>query len=431
MPQTRVSVLLALLLGSFRIAGAVAADPVPASEIRGSLVIIGGSARNDNQEIWTEFVAKAGGIGKKIAVFPTASGNPLRSGNRTVAFLTAKGVDAFLVPVAPAGTLAEWVDIVDNPEWIARVREADGIFFVGGSQGRIRDTLVTADGKDTGMLTAIWDVYRRGGVVAGSSAGAAIMSRVMFREAGVVLSTLLNGVTMGKELDHGLGFLEHSWFVDQHCLVRGRFARSLVAMKTEAVPFGVGIDEDTALVVERGIEARVVGYRGAIVMDLSAAKSDESVSRFNLKNVRLTYLDRGDKINLLTREVIPSPAKLADRKIDPSAADFRPSSTRKLFFNDILANTTVLDVMRRIIDHRDGLAVGLAFDGSDASGGATDGFEFRFYRESDSLGWETDVFGATDMTIQNIHLDIRPVQIQGPLYAYLPEPAEEILTKSK
>ena len=65
----------------------------------------------------------------------------------------------------------------------------------------------------------------RGGVVAGSSAGAAVMSRMMFREARSVLRTLENGVQMGKELAPGLGFLDPSWFVDQHCLARGRFAR--------------------------------------------------------------------------------------------------------------------------------------------------------------------------------------------------------------
>jgi cyanophycinase len=408
-----------------------AADRMPPDSTAGSLLIIGGSARTDNQEIWAEMIRLSGGTGKRIAVIPTASGVPLRSGNRTVSFLNSKGADAFLVPAAAKDVEPTWQpDVAQDASWAEVVRASDGVFFLGGSQGRIRDTLVDAQGRNTPLLDAIWDVYRRGGLVAGSSAGAAIMSQVMIREAGIVLNTMINGVKMGKELDHGLGFLAHDWFVDQHCLVRGRFARSLVAMHSQSVPFGVGIDEDTALVVEKGTQARVVGYRGAIVMDLSEARSDEALGSFNVQNARLTYLDRGDMINLSTREVTPSTAK-AERKIDPRAPGFRPSSGRKLFFNDILANTTVLDVMRRIIDHSDGTAVGLAFDGSEAREGSTIGFEFRFYRESDSLGWETEIHGATDMTIQNIHLDIRPVRIQGPLYTEYTKSSEAVATKPK
>ena len=410
----KLRILLPLLMTCVPISAA-SAEPATKIDVKGSLVIIGGSARTDNHDIWNEVIGRAG-TGKRIAVFPTASSDPIRSGNRAVAMLNAKGADAFLVPVAPADSPTDWPNICNDQEWAMKVRESGGVFFVGGAQGRIRDTLVGADGQPTELLAAVRDLYRDGGVVAGSSAGAAIMSNIMFREAGVVLNAMLHGLTMGKELDHGLGFLPSNWLVDQHCLVRGRFARTLVAMKAENVPFGAGIDEDTALVVERATDARVVGYRGVIVLDLSAASSDDQIGKFNLKNVRLTYLDRGDSINLLTLEVTPSAVKRGDRKIDPSATDFRPASGRKLFFNDILGNTTVLDVLRRIIDHRDGHAIGLAYDGAEAIDRATIGFEFRFYRGPDSLGWETDVFGPSDMTIQNIHLDIRPIRIQGPLY---------------
>jgi len=274
------------------------------------------------------------------------------------------------------------------------------------------------------MLDAVWDVYQRGGVVSGTSAGAAIMSRVMFRDAGVVLNTMLHGVRMGKEVDHGLGFLDGDWFVDQHCLVRGRFARALVAMQTQNVHYGLGIDEDTAVVVEHGDEARVIGNRGAVVLDLSQAQSDAKSANFNVHNARLTYLNHGDHIHLRTLAVTPNPSKLVDRKIDPNAADFKPSIHRRLFYLDVLANTTLVDVMHRVIDHKDGQAIGLAFDGGAAAEGSTPGFEFRFYRGNDSLGWETDVHGTTDCTVQNIHLDIRPVTIHGPLYSER-EPSEE------
>lgn len=91
--------------------------------------------------------------------------------------------------------------------------------------------LVNQDESPTPLLEAIWHVYRSGGLVAGTSAGAAVMSRAMFVEADFVLPVLTDGVQVGKEVDHGLGFLPRDCFVDQHFLTRGRFGRALVAMQ--------------------------------------------------------------------------------------------------------------------------------------------------------------------------------------------------------
>ncbi|MFO0904596.1 MAG: cyanophycinase [Pirellulales bacterium] len=400
-------------------------EPGVSEPPKGSLVIIGGSARHDNAAIWTEVLRLAGGQGKRIAVFPSASSYPIKNGERAVKLLRSHGADAFLVPLALSGIDGMRPDeVARDPQWVEQVRNSHGVFFIGGSQSRIRDALVQADGANTPLLDAVWDVYQRGGVVSGTSAGAAIMSRVMFRDAGVVLNTMLHGVRMGKEMDQGLGFLDGDWFVDQHCLVRGRFARAIVAMQAQNMHFGLGIDEDTAVVVEHGGQARVVGNRGAVVLDLSQSRSDAQSTHFNIHNARLTYLNHGDEIHLRTLAVTPNPQREVDRKIDPNASDFKPTVQRRLFFLDVLANTTLVDIMHRVIDHKDGLAVGLAFDGGAASQGSTPGFEFRFYRGEDSLGWETEDHGTTDCTVQNIHLDIRPVTIHGPLYGDR-DPSEE------
>jgi cyanophycinase len=418
-----VAAPLSLILAT----GAIAVEPqepssqeINPSQIKGSLVVIGGAAQRDNHGIWEEIVDAAGGEGAEIAVIPAASSYPERAGNRAVETLEAAGADAFLIPIAPTGLTSESQATADDPEWVEKVRRAHGVYFCGGAQDRICQVLFTREGKNSPMLNAIWEVYRRGGVVAGSSAGAAIMSRVMFRDASVVLATMVRGVNLGKEIDRGLGFLDGDWFVDQHFLVRGRFARSLVAMQAQQVPYGIGVDEDSAIIVRGGSEGRVVGQRGAVFMDLSQATSDNSLKGFNIQNVKLSYLNRGDELDLETLELMPAPQKLADRKIDPTAPDFTPSGNQKLVFNDILANSVLPNVMRQTVEHRDGQAIGLAFDGAAAQKGPTTGFEFRFYRDSDSRCWETGAFGGTDYTIQNIHLDIRPIEIRGPLYSNSP-----------
>lgn len=385
----------------------------------GSLVIIGGSERFDQREYWDNIVELAGGPGSRIAVFPTASGDPVRNGGLVISALNKAGADAFLVPVAWRKVPMSPQEAVSDPELVAQVKGSTGVFLIGGEQDRIVKALYTPDGQSTPMLDAVWDVYRQGGVIAGTSAGAAVMSRIMYRDADSVLETMLRGVRFGKEIDKGLGFLDGEWFVDQHCLVRGRFARALVAMHDQGFKYGIGVDENSAVIVTNGKDVRVIGYKGALVMDLSRAEHDPALPRFNLKNVRLTYLDRGDRFDLKTLEVTPAEEKLDEPKLDPKSPDFRPLLKRPLFVNDILGNTTVVDLMGKLMESIHGEAIGLAFDGAAARKQSVDGFEFKFTRDNDSVAWYTELFGGDDYTVLNIRLDIRPIRIAGPLYETL------------
>jgi cyanophycinase len=421
LPALRYALLTLLLLPC---SNAFAKQPSPA----GTLIIIGGALRFDNAEVWSRVVKSAAeaqtqpvstdaatAYRPKIAVFPTASGDPERAGRITCEALENYGADPFVVPLALTKLEMDPLAAVKDPVLVEQVRNADGIYFTGGNQARITKALRAEDGSDTPMLEAVWDVYRRGGVVAGTSAGAAIMSRIMYRDAKKVLPTMQNGVTMGKEVDQGLGFLDHSWFVEQHTLVRGRFARALVAMKANDIKFGVGVDENTAIVVKND-HMEVVGHTGVIVMDISDAVGDPEVKGFNVKNVRLTYLDHGDKMQLSTREVVPSEKKQSGDKLDPQAADFSPEDDDKLFTNDILGNTVAVDLMQKMMKNRNSEALGLAFDGSAVQQGPTQGFEFRFYRAEDTIGWCCSTRGDECYTVRNIHLDIRPIELTGPLY---------------
>lgn len=388
----------------------------PETQIKGSLVILGGSERFNHREYWDEIVELAGGPGARIAVFPTASGDPVQKGGWVITALNNAGADAFLVPVAWRKIPIKPVEAVSDPDLVAQVREATGIFLIGGEQDKIVKALFTADGQHTPMLDAMWEVYRRGGVIAGTSAGAAVMSRVMYRDAESVLDTMLKGVQWGKEIDRGLGFLDGEWFVDQHLFVRGRFARTLVAMQDQGFKFGIGVDENSAIIVTNGKDVRVIGYKGALVLDLSQAEHDPSLGRFNLKNARLTYLDRGDRFDLKTMEVMPAQEKLDDEKLDPKSPEYRPGLRRPLFYNDILANTTIIDMMGRLMESVSPIATGLAFDGYAARKHPVDGFEFKFSRDDESVAWYTESYGGDDYTVVNIRLDIRPIRISGPLY---------------
>src|SRR5437763_3499087 len=250
---------------------AQAAEPLDGSAPRGSLVIAGGALRADNAQVWQKIVELAGGPGARIAVFPTAAGNPQRSGEHTLETLNHYGAHAFVVPLAPRLPGADVRRAADDPQLAAKILAAGGAFFVGGDQGRITGALRRPDGSDSAVLSALWSLYRRGGVIAGTSAGAAIMSSSMFFEGRAPLPTLLDGIKDGRDIAPGLGFIGKDVFVDQHLLVRGRVARMLPAMLAHHYRIGLGIDENTAAAVDGGHGVDIIGDKRAILRDLGQA----------------------------------------------------------------------------------------------------------------------------------------------------------------
>ena len=155
-------------------------------------------------------------------------------------------------------------------------------------------------------------------------------------------------------------------------------------------------------------EVEVVGYRGALLVDLSQAKFKDGL--FNVTNARLSYLDNGDRFNLATRAFTPARDK-ADGRVDPG----KPYYREPLFSADILGNSTVVDLMARLIDSDQPEAIGLSLDSP--NGVLPDlGFEFKLSRTDDSVGYMSPLSEA--YSVYNVRLDIRPIVVQRPLYQY-------------
>lgn len=389
-----------------------AAPPVPTFGVapRGTLVIIGGGLRADNAEVWQRIVKLSGGKGARIAVLASASINPERSGKSIIAKLNQYGADAFFVPLGVKLAGSDYRKAAEDPAIVAQIRSAGGIYFAGGDQARITQALVRKDGSHTAALDAIWAVYKGGGLIAGSSAGAAIMSSTMFADARATLDMLKQGITDGKEIAPGLGFIGDDVFVDQHLLVRGRFARMLPVMLKKGYHIALGIDENSAMVVDAGRDVEVIGYSGALLIDVSEATTDRSIKNFNISNAAISYLDRGDKFNLVTRNFTPSPDK-AGNQVDPD----QPERRAPVFTNDILGNNAVLDLMGNLIDNAQQEGIGIAF-GNPRDPSPDQGFEFRFSKTAQSVGYsstETEAY-----SVLKLRLDIRPIQLRQPLYRY-------------
>lgn len=393
----RDAVLLIALLVSAQCHAAQAPAP------KGSLVIIGGGLRGDNAAVWSRIVQLAGGEGARIAVFGAASANPAKAGDVNAARLDHYGARAFAVPIGRDSPAA-----ADDPQLADTIRKAGGAYFAGGDQARITRALRRPDGSNTLVLDALWDMYRRGGVIAGTSAGAAIMSSTMFYRVDTVLATLRQGVADGNEIAPGLGFIGDDVFIDQHLLIRGRFARMLPAMLKKGYKLGLGIDENTAMVVNAGREVEVLGYRGALLLDLTEATTQQG--EFNVSNVKLSYLDNGDRFHLATGAITPSRDK-AEGKLNPS----RPYYNGPLFSADILANSAVVDLMARLIDSDQLDAIGVAMS-SPFDKQSDLGFEFRLSRVQESVGYQSPLTDA--YSVYKLRLDIRPIAVRQPMYQY-------------
>jgi cyanophycinase len=242
------------------------------------------------------------------------------------------------------------------------------------------------------------------------------MSQVMFRDAPDLLATMKGTLREGKEVDRGLGFAAPGVFVDQHFLRRGRLGRMLPMMQSRSVEIGIGVEENSAAIL-RGQRVEIMGEGGALLVDLREATLDPRLGAFNLTGVRLTFLGDGDQFDLSSRTLTPSPARRAGTRIDPHAAGFEPSLEDPPFLLDVLGEGAVLRAMSFVLDGPTAEIRGFAYDARPGAGAPRDlGFEFRFQRRPDTVGWYADIQDDDAYTIANVRLDVVPVKVAQPLY---------------
>jgi cyanophycinase len=299
------------------------------------LAIIGGRLEDDNAAVYDEMRRLSGG---RIVVFATASSVPDEVGPETVAVFRAHGFDAVLAGVHGAGAAraARTKAVADL------VEDYGSVYFTGGDQTQITKALAPR-GRESRVLKAIRAAQLNGGLAAGSSAGAAMMSDVMI-SGGTSLEAATYGVVVdptrpGMLLTPGLGFF--SWgLVDQHFIKRGRFGRLVVGMQASGAKLGFGIDENTALFVE-GTIAHVIGEYGAFVLDLGEANAD--ADQRLIENIGFSYADNGDSCDLETGEVLPGPDKRPVTRHDITY-DAPARSLRNVF-----GAYTLYDLMARLV----------------------------------------------------------------------------------
>lgn len=240
------------------------------------LVLIGGGDRPP--DVLTKIAEISGGNKGKLLVITWASGVPQESFDAFKEDIeTVSKITLVKAPFRP-------LDEKTKNEFLHQLKESTGVFFTGGDQNRVMEIL-----KDELLLKSLQEKYKNGTPFAGTSAGTAIMSKVMITGEGDF--KVIDGNKV--ETKDGIGLLNEV-IVDQHFIVRQRQNRLIGLVLKYSNLLGVGIDEDTALFVKDNRIGEVLGNSQIMVFD--AKKTNEPMKVFMLK--------KGEKFDLQKRRKI-------------------------------------------------------------------------------------------------------------------------------
>ncbi|MBY3348465.1 cyanophycinase [Rhizobium laguerreae] len=254
----------------------------------GTLIIIGGHEDHDGERVILKEVAKHVRDGK-LVLATVASHEPegyLEKYQRSFGDLGIPHVTELYI---------EERDQATSEDKLAGLRDVGAVFFSGGDQLRITSLI-----GDTPIYEHVHEIFANGGVIAGTSAGASAMSDTMLVRGSNASSFRIGDLSMAP----GLGLLPNV-IIDQHFAERGRIGRLIGAVSQNPRVLGIGIDEDTAIVV-RDHRFEVIGTGAVYLVDagdithtnIAEASPDEALSIYDLK---LHVLSSGDGFNLETR----------------------------------------------------------------------------------------------------------------------------------
>ena len=257
---------------------------------KGRLLVIGGGEDKRGEKLILRALARRVGSGKLViaSLASSEADEAWATYERIMRGLGLAHVHHLRIQERSDGASRRAMSVLDG---------ATAVFFTGGDQTRITSLL-----GDTPAFSRIFEIFAEGGTIAGTSAGASIMSETM----------MVGGDSNGPHrikgdlrLAPGLGFA-HDMVIDQHFAERGRINRLLGVVAHNPRVLGIGIDEDTAMEVRPNDGFRVLGsgavtvVNGATVTDSNVAE-EEPERTLSIFGVTLHVLSQGDWFDLRTR----------------------------------------------------------------------------------------------------------------------------------
>src|SRR5260370_37528349 len=260
----------------------------------GPVRVIGGAEdKLGERVILSRFVQLAGGDRARIAVISTASSLGDAATELYRQIFTRAGA------VKVTGLRPETREEANDPQTIEALKDATGIFMTGGNQLRLSSVI-----GGTKLGAAILDAHGRGVVVAGTSAGASAVATHMmaFGSSGATPKHRMANVSVG------LG-LRVNVVVDQHFEKRTRLGRLLAVVAQSPSLIGLGLDEDTAAIIDANDVLEVIGRGSVTIIDgtdvITDAFQTTGHKPMMVSNARLHSLPSGYRFDLRARRAIP------------------------------------------------------------------------------------------------------------------------------
>jgi cyanophycinase len=269
-----------------------------------TLIIIGGHEDKTEKKLILRAVAERVGSGK-LVIATVASGmqkEQYEEYERIFRGLGVRHIYKLEVETREDAMSDRHVRILDD---------CTAIFFTGGDQVKITSQLGCSP-----VCERIQEIYEKGGSIAGTSAGASVMSETMIVGGNGDETHKIGGAL---RLAPGLGLIR-GIIVDQHFAQRGRIGRLLGAVSQNPRVLGIGIDENTAVIVERDKKFTVLGEGGVTILDAGASTysniTDEETDRsLSVFDVKLHLLSQGDVYDCDTRRPSASPAEILEEEL--------------------------------------------------------------------------------------------------------------------
>ncbi len=254
----------------------------------GSLLIIGGGRLDSS--IYNIFMEKAGGPEGPIVIIPTAGGDDPEENDPDFKRLISRYKDRGFKDVAVLHTTDP--EEANQSMFYEPLMRAKGVWFTGGRQWRLVDAYA-----GTKTLDAIWAVVNRGGIIAGSSAGATIQGSYLARG-----DSNTNTIMMGDH-EEGFSFLTNV-AIDQHVIARNRQFDIFEILDAHPDLLGIGLDEGSGILVENSV-AEVVGRSYVLIYDgkFWHAPSD-SFKEVGAGQQKYYFLKKGMRYDLKNRRVV-------------------------------------------------------------------------------------------------------------------------------
>ncbi|PCH99220.1 MAG: cyanophycinase [Bacteroidetes bacterium] len=278
---------------------------------RGKLIAIGGAVnKGDNEElesseqssndffelgILARMLKELPEPGSRIEIITTASEIPEETGQRYVeAFARLDHSNTDVIHIQNR-------DDVDDPAYAARIFTAGAVLFTGGNQLRLSSIFGGTNFIDVMHKKYMQEEF----IIAGTSAGAMAMSNIMIQGSSSV-ALLKNEVKISR----GLGFIKEVT-IDSHFVKRGRFSRLFQAVATNPVCVGIGLGEDTGLLITEGNKMEAIGSGLVIIVDgqnirhsnIASARDNEPIS---IENLVVHILVNGNGYILSERKFLAS-----------------------------------------------------------------------------------------------------------------------------